>query len=117
MCTEKGTLEGLSLMGQETGRSTVFRMGKQTGDLGRVNCAVQMQRLPDWETLSTPTPPPPPLRESWSEFATSLGLTEQGSLIRKEQICALVLVHWFKCQSFRILRLTIQLDSWYKTLS
>lgn len=36
-------------------------------------------------------------KESWSEFSPSLGLTEQGTLIRKDQLYVLVLVHQFKC--------------------
>lgn len=78
MCAEEGRLEKeLAHMVRETGKSMVFRVCQQAEDLGRVNAVVQIQR---------PFRLHP--REDGSEFSPDLELTEQGTVIREDQVCA-----------------------------
>lgn len=78
MCAEEGRLEKeLAHMVRETGKFMVFRVCQQAEDSGRVNAVVQIQR---------PFRLHP--REDGSEFSPDLGLTEQGTVIREDQVCA-----------------------------
>lgn len=78
VCAEEGRLEKeLAHMVRETGKSTVFRVCQQAEDSGRVNAVVQIQR---------PSRLHP--REDGSEFSPDLGLIEQGTIIREDQVGA-----------------------------
>lgn len=76
MCAEEGRLEKeLAHMVRETGKSMVFRVCQQAEDSGRVNAVVQIQR-------------PFRLHPREDGFSPDLGLTEQGTVIREDQVCA-----------------------------